>query len=177
MLNAAVRDVVKIELEVVILLDDETALLQRNLNGNVQVAKDAHSEVFHHVLSAVLLLHAAYSSLRGITFLLFVLLFSVRVFVVLHLVGVDVLLLIVALQILVFQLAEEKDSELVLPLLDEHLVAVQVLTAARLGIKCLSLLLLVLLIGFLEIAQILRGGLHLEGRIALRMYPVELSLN
>ena len=109
--------------------------------------------------------------------MLFVLFFSVRVFVVLHLVGVDVLFLIVALQVLVLQLAEEKDSELMLPLLDEHLVAVQVFTAARLGIKRLSLLLLVLFIGFLEIAQILRSSLHLEGRIALSMYPVELSLH
>ena len=64
-----------------------------------------------------------------------------------------------------------------LPLLHEHLVAVEVFAAARLGIQRLSLLLLVLFIGFLEIAQILRRGLHLKGRIAFCMHPVKLGLH
>ena len=63
-----------------------------------------------------------------------------------------------------------------LPLLHKHLVSVEILAATGLGVKRFFLLLLILLVGLLEIAQILRRFFYLKCRVTFTLHLGKLCL-
>jgi len=86
----------------------------------------------------------------------------------------EVLAFIETFQIGVLQLAEEEDGELVLPLLNEHFEAIEVLAAASLRFQSVLLLFLVFFIGLHKIAQVFRSFLHLEFGVSVALDFLEL---
>ena len=152
---------------VIVLLQDNFAFIIDNIDGQVKVSENSHTEILHDILASTILLVRQSTATHLISKVFFAAL--VGCFVLLlrvdsaHDTGVPVELgrveivafLVIRLQSVICEVREEVKCQLVLPLFDKRVKMGEVLVSAVLVVLDLLLALFVPLVGLDELGDIL----------------------